>query len=104
MYCLFVEILHFDKQNQYCLIPLFERIFQSATIGSGLPPPQSGARFSGANVGLTAFFGIPKDNLATLPNRGFAAFAVIGSFDNSDRRKILCRTFDLQRTMVSGFK
>ena len=56
---------------------LFDSISQSATIGSGLSPLQSGARFSGANVGLTAFFGIPKDNLATLPNRGFAASAVI---------------------------
>ena len=56
---------------------LFDRISQSATIGSELSPLQSGARFSGANVGLTAFFGIPKDNLATLPNRGFAASAVI---------------------------
>ena len=32
------------------------------------------------NVGLTAFFGIPKDNLAILPNRGFAASTVIDGF------------------------
>ena len=59
---------------------LFDRTSQSATIGSGLSPPQSGARFSGAMAAPLTFFGIPKDNLATLPNRGFAASSVIEGF------------------------
>ena len=36
------------------------------------------------NVELTALFGIQKDNLATLPNRGFAESTVITVFDCSD--------------------
>ena len=53
---------------------------QSATIGSGLPPLGSGARFSGAMAARPTFFGIPKDNLATPQDKGLATSTVIDGF------------------------
>ncbi|MBQ9753076.1 MAG: hypothetical protein IJV81_09680, partial [Paludibacteraceae bacterium] len=53
---------------------------QSATIGSGLPPLGSGARFFGCDGGSSDIFGIPKDNLATPQDKGLATSTVIDGF------------------------